>query len=351
MAAFPRRKVNYFEWCRAFGALAVVLLHTIIEMRLHVFVGEQAQELSAGRAVAYSFISTGFTRWAVPVFFMVTGALLLDPQKHMRNKYVWHYAQRIVFVLGTFGLAFAAIELYVDGVPVGWGLVVQAVFNVLTANSWDHLWYLYALLDIYLLLPALRSLVRHTSQKAFLACIVLLAVVTMVLPAGWSYLTGELPGPGVFVTQYVPSITYVLLGYYLHNYVRWNPGWGIVGVAVWCVAVAGSMSRTLLGLETGMFDLPYSPLTCILSAVVFLGIRRCLDAVPLAEHPLFATVARYSFGIYVLHVVFLHAAVRLLTFVALPAGIAEALLFAIALGGGLGLTWLLHRVPVFCRYL
>lgn len=29
-------KVNYFEWCRALGALAVLLLHTFIEMTNHV---------------------------------------------------------------------------------------------------------------------------------------------------------------------------------------------------------------------------------------------------------------------------------------------------------------------------
>lgn len=346
----PRKKVNYFEWCRALGALAVVLLHTIIEMRVHVFTGPNAALLSPGRSMAYAFISTGLTRWAVPVFLMVTGALLLDPGKRMRPHYVWHYAQRIVFVLGTFGLLFAAIKLYAGGTPLGWGLLGQAVLSVLTANSWDHLWYLYALLAVYVLLPALRMLVSKASRRALLACIAVLATATMIVPAGWSLAAGVLPGPGVLVTQYVPSAVYVLLGHYLHRYARWNARWGLAGGAAWSAAVLASVVRTAAGLETGMVDLPFSPLACVFSAALFLFIRRWFDAKPLAGHRALAVVARYSFGIYVLHVAFLHAAVRLLPFATLPVGFAEVLLFAIALSGGLLLAWLLHRLPLFRNY-
>lgn len=349
-ASVPRVKINYFEWCRALGAIAVVLLHTLIEMQLHAFGSASGVELPLGRALSYAFISTGFTRWAVPVFFMVTGALLLPPQKHMRRWYVWHYAKRMVFVLATFGLLFALVELAVDGVPLGWGLLGQAVLNVLTAKTWDHLWYLYALLGIYVLLPALRALVRHATRKVLRFCIVTLVVVTMLWPDGTAVATGEMPTAGVLVTQYLPAVTYVLTGYYLHQYGRWGVSSVLDGIVAWLVAVVGSVWFTLCGLDGGAFGLPFSPFVWLYSCSLFLGVRHRLDGHPLAEHPALFAIAKYSFGIYVFHVVFLHAAVRVWDFTLLPAGLAELLLFAIALAGGFVSSWVLHRLPVTRRF-
>lgn len=346
----PHKRVNYFEWCRALGAIAVVFLHTLIEMQVHVFGSASGVELPLGRSLAYAFVSTGFTRWAVPVFFMVTGALLLPPQKHMRRWYVWHYAKRMVFVLGTFGLLFAAVELVADGVPVGWGLLAQSVVNVLTANTWDHLWYLYALLGIYALLPALRALVRHATPKALRLCIIALAVITMAWPDGRAIATGEMPPAGELVTQYLPAVTYVLTGYYLHRHAHAGVSSALVGIAAWLVAVAGSVLFTLHGLDGGAFSLPFSPFVWLYSSSLFLGVRQRLDDRPLSAHPVFSAIARYSFGIYVFHVVFLHIAVRVVDFTLLPVVLAEGLLFAIALAGGFAVAWVLHRLPVMRRY-
>lgn len=354
------RKVNYFEWCRALGALAVVLMHTLIEMNNQVLpqlvaMGASAQA-TTNRAAIYLLIQTLLTRWAVPVFLMVSGALLLSPQKRMRPHYVWHYASRMVFVLATFGTLFAAIELYVDGMQLGWALLGQALVRVLTAQTWDHLWYLYALLGLYVLLPLLRRLVARASSKVLAGVIVALVAITMLVPACWSLAAGALPGPGVLVTQYLPSITYFLMGYYAHRYLRRGKGatgrcLAIAGVASLALACVASVWGVHVGAQTGMFFLPFSPLTCFFSLAFFLWVRYALDSCNIGQHPFFHCVARYSFGIYVLHVLFLHVAIRVVNVALLPAGIAEVALFAIALGGSLALTWLLRKIPVFRRFL
>ena len=131
-------KVNYFEWCRALGALAVLLLHTFIEMTNHVLPQLLVAGADAGaitcRIASYELIETLLTRWAVPVFLMISGALLLSPKKKMRPHYVWHYASRMIFVLAVFGTCFAAIKLHVEGVPLGIALVAQALVLTLTAR-------------------------------------------------------------------------------------------------------------------------------------------------------------------------------------------------------------------------
>ena len=353
-------KVNYFEWCRALGALAVLLLHTFIEMTNHVLPQLLVAGADAGaitcRIASYELIETLLTRWAVPVFLMISGALLLSPKKKMRPHYVWHYASRMIFVLAVFGTCYAAIKLHVEGVPLGLVLVAQALVLTLTARTWEHLWYLYALLGLYLLLPLLRLLVARAYRWQLLGVILALAVATMVVPAVLSLQKGELPSAGITVTQYLPSVVYFLLGYYVHTFLRW---WkdrsgrilAVAGVASLAIACVASVSGVYIGAERGMFYLPFSPLTCLFSVAYFLWVRHALDSNDIREHRFFDCIARYSFGIYVLHVLFLHAAPRLVNLAALPAGVAEATVFVVALVGSLALTWLLRRIPIFRRYL
>ena len=74
-----RRKIDWFEWARVLGALAIVALHAM-----------RVTELAPGLAAAHArlfgveaVLQIPLARWAVPVFLMVSGALLLDPGRKM----------------------------------------------------------------------------------------------------------------------------------------------------------------------------------------------------------------------------------------------------------------------------
>ena len=68
-------QIAYFQRARCLGALAVVLLHV-----LSVPLADTPVEvIGHARAFVWYEAQTVLTRWAVPVFFMITGALLLDP--------------------------------------------------------------------------------------------------------------------------------------------------------------------------------------------------------------------------------------------------------------------------------
>ena len=100
-----RRTINYFQWIRACGAVAIVLLHAFVT--LHI-AGEGS--LSPVRVGIEEALSITLTRWAVPAFFMVSGALMLDPSRTMGWDKILRHVWRLVFVLLTFGLAFALVE-------------------------------------------------------------------------------------------------------------------------------------------------------------------------------------------------------------------------------------------------
>lgn len=74
--------VLYFDVLRVLAALAVVALHCIISIANLSTLSSSTQALmmvESGAAVI-------LFRWAVPLFFMISGALMLHPQRCVTSK-------------------------------------------------------------------------------------------------------------------------------------------------------------------------------------------------------------------------------------------------------------------------
>lgn len=90
--------------------------------------------------------------YGVPIFVMVTGALLLDPNKSIGfRKLYFRYIARIVSA-GVFWCAFyGTFHLMIYGIP----------FHVFPlGNQAYHLWYLPMILVVYSMVPVLRTIVN-----------------------------------------------------------------------------------------------------------------------------------------------------------------------------------------------
>jgi len=124
--------------------------------------------------------------WCVPVFLMITGSLLLNPEKEMPIRKIGAYIWRIALVLIIAGTLFALMELVFNARSFSGRMLLSAFVNVLTGNSWNHLWYLYALIVLYCFLPLLKALVswKKVSQSKFICwMMVLYASVLPMLKA------------------------------------------------------------------------------------------------------------------------------------------------------------------------
>ena len=142
----------YLQWLRALGAVAIVLLHAVRSVELVDELEATVPALVRAETLGVAILS----RWAVPVFLMMSGALMLDPAREMPPRKLARHIWRIVFVLATFGFAFCVMEVAYDAKTVDARVLVVAFANLLRGHSWDHLWYLYATLGLYALTPFLR---------------------------------------------------------------------------------------------------------------------------------------------------------------------------------------------------
>lgn len=334
-----RKTIQSYEWARVLGALAVVCLHAVVATRL-------VPELHQGNAalfLAEDVLCVPLTRWAVPVFFMVSGALLLDPGRQMTLEKVGRYVWRMAFILLTIGFAFCVMELVASFGFYGL-LTFQAAFlNLLQGLSWGHLWYVYALIGLYLITPILSAYVRVATQRdlaivALVGYALLCVAPTIDLVAGtklYAFLGTGSP------------VVYYLAGYYASTYLELDAkviGAGALALAANLVAFAFDPElASQLALPEYAFALPFSVLA-------FVAIRSLLER-PMRERGLARALARDSFGIYLLHPLFGHVILLVPALVTLPLPVLQLTIVVVGVAGSVVLTRLLRLLPPFASKL
>ena len=154
------KKNKHFEHIRAFSVLAVITIHTMYSALLQFGEGSLVAEKILYRCVM------NMMWWAVPCFLMMTGSLLLDSNRKVPLKKLYRkYILRMLLVLLIFGGAFSWMELFFDSRILELRQILQVAYNVLTGNTWAHMWYIYCLLGLYVLLPMYKIFADYASDE------------------------------------------------------------------------------------------------------------------------------------------------------------------------------------------
>jgi surface polysaccharide O-acyltransferase-like enzyme len=144
---------------RTVAIILVILLHAAIE-------GNPNVDLMSPQGVQLwwtSDIYDSISRTAVPLFIMLTGALLLQPSKvdepiRVFLKKRWN---RIGIPIIFWGAIYFAWDFSVKGQPLTLLSVAQGVL----AGPYVHFWYVYILVGLYLITPLLRVVVAHADWR------------------------------------------------------------------------------------------------------------------------------------------------------------------------------------------
>lgn len=246
-------KISWIEWMRVLGAATVVLLH-VLQTYLYL---NPVDAVGLPRALSWSFFLLAGTRWAVPVFFMITGALLLNPDKKVGWRKALRYAGRMAGVLATFGFVYCLAELVISAGAFSPIMLGQAILNVLGARSWDHMWYIYALLGIYLLLPVLKAYVDQADQTGLRTLLCVLGAFTLAIPTLNSW-----RGLGLSNLIWVPSgVFYVVLGWYAYRYLELSRRIALAGFTCVLAALAAKAMAIIVTHDYAMWiESPDDPL-------------------------------------------------------------------------------------------
>ena len=149
--------------------------------------------------------------FGLPLFVMLTGALLLNPVKSDEPLRVF-YKKRF----NRIGLPFVfwTIIYFVWTFTVlDWSFTPFNVLQGLISGSYYHLWYLYVLMGLYAVTPVLRVLVKNLTRNLFTYLLILWFTGTVVTPAIHTFTDFNF-NPVVFV---IFDWVGYLLGIYLIN--------------------------------------------------------------------------------------------------------------------------------------
>ncbi len=140
---------------RTVAIILVILLHASIEPNPSL-----SQMSPEGVQLWWvSNIYNSISRAAVPLFVMLTGALLLHPTKTDESLSVFFKKRwsRIGIPVLFWGVIFFLYDFSIKGQELTFTHVLQGVL----AGPYMHFWYVYLLVGLYLITPLIRVLVAH----------------------------------------------------------------------------------------------------------------------------------------------------------------------------------------------
>ena len=220
-----QQREHGFDFLRAVACLFIILLHTVYSTTLMYGVKLNTFLRAAGFQAAANDLM-----WAVPCFVMVTGALLLPPEKHIGYRALFtKYIARVVKAIVVFGALFVAVEAVFDPGLRTWEHVRAGLYEIFSGGGWSHMWYLYCLLGLYLLLPAYKKIAALADERDILYLLAVYGLFEAVLPllGIWDIQCGFY----IHVSSVYPF--WLFLGYWLRRwggkYSRALYGWAFVG--------------------------------------------------------------------------------------------------------------------------
>lgn len=332
---------TWLDVTRVVAIVAVVLIHVLAPL----VTGRWASEGSAGWWTANVIDSA--LRWCVPVFVMISGALLLDPRRVERPRDF--YLRR----LGRVGVPLIVWTLVYLGFRQWWleeDLSVEdAARGVLAGTPFLQLYFLYVLVGLYALAPFLKIIIRHTTRRmqAGLAG-VLIGIGALDQVA--SMLVGA--GSSTAATRFLPFAGYFVAGWVLRD-IRLTPYRVRVAAVLFATSVAATAG--LVGVlsapegwgTAGRYLYGYlSPTVVVMSLSAFVLLRATGGVLPARRH-LTSAAASVTFGIFLIHPLVLYPLQATWPLPSEPLSllIAAAGHATATIAASVALTVLLRRVP------
>ncbi|GAB4503415.1 MAG: acyltransferase family protein [Anaerolineales bacterium] len=289
----------HFAWVdliRVVAVFQVVLIHLSYPI---FFKGDMPPS-----AVTAANFYDSLSRMGVPLFFMVSGALLLG-KREPTGAFLWRRFVKVGIPALFWSVAYLlwSVEAYRNGSMSALHIVLSMLKVIYLGDVEIHLWFLYVLGGIYLVTPLLRLLVSAASRRD-LAYFLLLWLIGTSLTALAKRLSGlptafEIP----VATGYVG---YFIMGYWLVEVHLSSRGRLVTVLGMTCAVLGIFWGTLLLSARAGRMDdflYSYFSLPTILASVcAFLLLKDLGQRLEGGILPPLRALSAASFGVYLVHI-------------------------------------------------
>ena len=168
---------TYISYIRAVACIGIVFLHTFTMCT--VAFPDMIKEDSG----TVFFLVPYLMMWAVPCFVMVTGALLLERSKDITyGKVFKKYIPRVLRALILCVIIFRFLDIWMNKESFSTAVFGDILKKLYTGKSWAHLWYLYLIIGLYLLMPAFKKITDNLETKELMILCVIYMIFVSVVP-------------------------------------------------------------------------------------------------------------------------------------------------------------------------
>lgn len=302
-----KQRIIYVDILKIVAIMGVIILHSAAPL---------TYQLNSIK-LSWWWISNFFEssmRWAVPIFVMVSGMLLLDPKKEESIKiFLIKRFNRVLIPFIFWGIVYTIwnykyIIVSKQSLPI-----LKIIESFITGPIYFHLWYIYIILGLYISTPIIRIYIKNTdidNLKYFL-------IIWFITNGVFNFIQ-TISGIkiGINLNFFLGYVGYFILGYYLHitkfnkkqiNYVYF------LSLICFIVTIIGTfiLTKTNDGILKETFYEYLSPNVILMSIGIFIFIKN-FNWIKLFENrnSLFGNininniileVSSLSFGIYLIH--------------------------------------------------
>lgn len=296
-------RIPYISYLRAVACFAIVVLHTTMSSEILFRDGITAFQDDISMFFVYACI------WAVPCFVMVTGALMLDPEnrftiKELFTVYIWRILKALILCC----LVFKIFDIIMNGEAFTPANILQAFVKLFTGTSWSHMWYLYMLIGLYLFMPFFKAVTSRGTGKMLIYMITVSVIFISIVPL--------IELSGVKTAFIIPLATifpvYLFMGYAVHNDIlKLNRAAGVI-----LTAAALILTVLLVIIKRKYYpEMPeimlggYASLTAVIFSAGVFALMKDVRYGNFVSRVLYE-IDRCSFGIYLLHMIFIRLVLR-----------------------------------------
>lgn len=211
------KRFIYIDMLRIISIVAVIVLHITASLltRTNDF---------TTTSWWVSNVFNSVCRFAVPVFFMISGAMILRTEvkslKDFYRKRVWPLVVSLLSWSLIYGLFYQYYLLKSDMNALEF--IADFGYKLLTDQNYVHLWFLYAIIAVYMTVPLISKFVKACSEKDLRYYLLLWFIVSIVYRLV-SDIVFRVTEQYIYIASmniplFMGYLGYFILGYYLFHY-------------------------------------------------------------------------------------------------------------------------------------
>ena len=292
-------RIKYLDILKAIAILAVIVIHVAGES-WYICLHEESFDLFKWQVL---LVWLGLAKCGVPIFIMVSGALLLK-----KDYTVCDIVKRIMIIVGSIILMATVGEMtniFLGNVQSD-NPILDIASQVIHGTVPTYGWYLYTLIGFYLALPFFKAFVNGANEDQYRYTLILIFAFSSIIKFVQMFDADNSMGDLVEMLDmgigYLSGFMgYFLMGYYMENHRIRVPEWmiyvgGIIGIGVSIVISLGNPARME---DYISYPMPGVVIYSVSMYMIYKKLAHRLSEMPVGKF--LADLGSKTLGIYMFH--------------------------------------------------